>query len=322
MAENKIQIDSTLRSRLAHKLEENDQWVLHHIGQSLQRDSSYPISYLIKKGWIFFYNMFTSPIRLRKCTSVGRNPRTEHKPYVINNGEIHLGDHINICSRNVQCDLVSMPGGKLTIGNDVFVNFGTTICSANKVSIGDKVKIGPYCMIHDTDFHVQGEDFAKVEGVPVIIEENVWLGSRVIVLKGTVIGKGSIIAAGSVVSGIIPPNVIAGGIPARVIRKRDGSDLKSNDQAENFGLSLSAKEKVDEIIKDLLKVEADNIAGKVTPEVESWTAQAHMDLLDQISEDLSITYDLRNAGKLNSIEKIYRWVSKELPEELVAEAEV
>lgn len=320
MAENKIQIASTLRTRLAHKLEKNDKWVLRHIGQSLQRDSSYPITYLIKKGWVFFYNMFTSPIRLRKCTSVGKNPRTEHKPYVINNGEIHIGDHINVCSRNVQCDLVSMPGGKLTIGNDVFINFGTTICSANKVSIGDKVKIGPYCMIHDTDFHVQGEDFAKVEGVPVIIEEDVWLGSRVIVLKGTVIGKGSIVAAGSVVSGVIPPNVIAGGVPAKVIRRRDESDIKKTEQEENFGLSQDMKERVDAIVMRVLKVEADDIVGKVTPEVESWTAENHMSLLDQISEDMSIDYELKSAGKLNSIEKIYKWVHRESQEEKIQEA--
>ena len=57
----------------------------------------------------------------------------------------------------------------------------------------------------------------------MIIEENVWLGAGVIVLKGVIIGKNSIIAAGSVVISDIPANVLAAGSPARVIKKIEGN---------------------------------------------------------------------------------------------------
>ena len=59
----------------------------------------------------------------------------------------------------------------------------------------------------------------------VIIEENVWIGEKSIVLKGTKIGKNSIIGAGSVVSGEVPENVIFAGNPAREIKKLDKEDF-------------------------------------------------------------------------------------------------
>ena len=55
---------------------------------------------------------------------------------------------------------------------------------------------------------------------PVVIEDDVWCGANVTILKGVTIGRGSVIAAGSVVTRSIPPYSIAGGVPARVIKKR------------------------------------------------------------------------------------------------------
>src|SRR6185503_13016311 len=59
---------------------------------------------------------------------------------------------------------------------------------------------------------------------PITIEDDVWLAGRVSVLRGSRIGRGSVITAGSVVSGEIPAGVIAGGVPARVIRRIEGRD--------------------------------------------------------------------------------------------------
>jgi len=56
---------------------------------------------------------------------------------------------------------------------------------------------------------------------PVIIEDNVWIGSRVIILPGSIIGEGAIIQAGSVVASKIPPLAIAGGHPAQPFKYRD-----------------------------------------------------------------------------------------------------
>ncbi len=79
--------------------------------------------------------------------------------------------------------------------------------------------VGANSCIYDTDWHpvdparrATGEAGASI---PVIIEDDVWLGANVVVLKGVTIGAGSIIAANSVVTKSIPPGVVAGGTPAR-----------------------------------------------------------------------------------------------------------
>tara|TARA_B100000965_G_scaffold236969_1_gene198651 strand:- start:1150 stop:1539 length:390 start_codon:yes stop_codon:yes gene_type:complete len=59
----------------------------------------------------------------------------------------------------------------------------------------------------------------------VVIEDNVWIGEKSIILKGTKIGKNSIIGAGSVVSGEIPENVVYAGNPAREVKKLDQEDF-------------------------------------------------------------------------------------------------
>jgi acetyltransferase-like isoleucine patch superfamily enzyme len=76
----------------------------------------------------------------------------------------------------------------------------------------------------DNDYH-QVEDRTKPgTSAPIILEKNVWLGVRVVVLKGVRIGENSVIGANSVVSRDIPPNCLAGGVPARIIRTFSGQE--------------------------------------------------------------------------------------------------
>ena len=109
----------------------------------------------------------------------------------------------------------------ISIGPGTITSNNISIVSVKRIAIGDGCQIGDLVTILDADFHeINPETRNKSEGIsnPVEIGSNVWLGSRVMVLKGVSIGDNSVIAAGSVVSKSIPANVIAGGIPARVMR--------------------------------------------------------------------------------------------------------
>lgn len=114
------------------------------------------------------------------------------------------------------------PEAKITIGNDVGVS-GCTISASKSISIGDRVLIGSGTAIVDQDAHPLDPDdrrhgVGKIGRAPVVIEDDVFIGARTIVLKGVRIGKGCTIGAGSVVVKSIPPYSIAAGNPAKVIR--------------------------------------------------------------------------------------------------------
>lgn len=107
-------------------------------------------------------------------------------------------------------------GAVLTIGNNCGFS-GTRIWAAKSITIGNNVRCGANTLITDTDAHTN--DPRAGMNSPVIIEDDVWLGMNVIVLKGVHIGKGSIIGAGSIVTKNIPSNVMAAGIPCKIIKK-------------------------------------------------------------------------------------------------------
>ena len=93
---------------------------------------------------------------------------------------------------------------------------GTVIGCANYIKIGNNVRCGANTLITDTDWHT--DDLRTSENKDVIIDDNVWLGYGVKVLKGVHIGRNSVIGAGSIVTHDIPANVIAAGNPCRIIK--------------------------------------------------------------------------------------------------------
>jgi maltose O-acetyltransferase len=115
------------------------------------------------------------------------------------------------------------PGSSISIGDDTWINNGfSAIAEYSSISIGRRCLLGSNIEIINSDFHGmevrnrRRSDPSRCK--PVLIEDDVFLGSNVTVLKGVTIGRGSVIANGSIVTQNIPPFVIAGGNPIRVIR--------------------------------------------------------------------------------------------------------
>ena len=111
--------------------------------------------------------------------------------------------------------------GYLTrIGENFYANFGCVILDCNHVTIGKNVKFGPgvhvYAATHPVDPVARAS--GRESSLPVTIGDGVWVGGGSIILPGVTIGEGSTIAAGGVVAKSIPPHVLAGGVPCRVIR--------------------------------------------------------------------------------------------------------
>lgn len=154
---------------------------------------------------------------LRKCTSLGRMVSTNGKPMIKNEGIIDIDDEVRIWSNIVESKLLVGENATLSIGKNSRIN-GTHIGVRNKVQIGANCRIAPYTVILDSDFHDVNNHFAELGGEPIIIEDDVWITTRVTLLKGVTIGQGSVIATGSVVNKSVPPYCLYGGVPAKFIK--------------------------------------------------------------------------------------------------------
>ena len=77
--------------------------------------------------------------------------------------------------------------------------------------------------LYTTDVPTKEQDYMDA---PIVVEDDVWVGGGSIILSGVTIGKGAVIAAGAVVNKDVPPYAIVGGVPAKVLKYRDGADAK------------------------------------------------------------------------------------------------
>lgn len=121
------------------------------------------------------------------------------------NAKIHIGKFVFIRKNaSIRVDHY----GKLHIGDKVFINDNCNINCVHKISIGKYTKIAPNVSINDHDHNFKhSTDDHLIKG-EVIIGENVWIGSNVVILRDTFIGDNAVIAAGSVVKGNVPANTL------------------------------------------------------------------------------------------------------------------
>jgi acetyltransferase-like isoleucine patch superfamily enzyme len=117
----------------------------------------------------------------------------------------------------------------IKIGNDVYIGPGATFSASKSfIQIGSKVMFGPNVTImggdHNTSvigaYMYDVNEKLPENDLPVTIKDDVWIGADAIILKGVTIGQGSIVAAGSLVIADVSEYSVAGGVPAKILRKR------------------------------------------------------------------------------------------------------
>ena len=148
----------------------------------------------------------------------GRGLRVGRNAEIIVYGDLEIGEDVTLSDG---CALQVSPGARLVIGDRAFVGRYSVVVSVELIEIGADTLIAEHCSIRDQNHHLVAEErLREVTALtaPVRIGPKVWIGAGVRVLKGAQIGEGVIIGANAVVTGVIPDRVIAGGIPARVLR--------------------------------------------------------------------------------------------------------
>lgn len=143
---------------------------------------------------------------------------------------IRIGNNVRLISNysrtlsNTKCKIRAFFGSRITIGDNVGLNGASVTCRTTSIEIGDGTIIASNVIIVDSDFHGSWPPENRTHNMgfendrAVKIGKNVWIGMNVLILKGVSIGDNSVIAAGSVVARDIPSDVIAGGVPARVLK--------------------------------------------------------------------------------------------------------
>ncbi|HVS53822.1 MAG TPA: acyltransferase [Opitutaceae bacterium] len=154
----------------------------------------------------------------RHADQLGPNAQCSGRPDVANAGRLVIGRSFLIECAFMRSQIHVHRGGVLTIGDGVFVNFGTTISASSVVEIGDRALIANQVTILDHDFHGVDRRHEPEAPAPIRIGPDAWIGLKAIVLKGVTIGRGAVVAAGSVVTRDVPEFTLVAGSPARPVR--------------------------------------------------------------------------------------------------------
>ena len=147
-------------------------------------------------------------------------------PLVLGPVRIAFGDDVRISGQTtISGRSASAQPPRLTVGNNVDIGWQTTIAVGRRVDIGNNVRIAGRAFLagypgHPLDAAARAAGAADTQDQvgDIVLEDDVWLATGVTVLAGVRIGRGTIVAAGSVVTADLPSDVLAAGVPARVVR--------------------------------------------------------------------------------------------------------
>jgi acetyltransferase-like isoleucine patch superfamily enzyme len=134
-------------------------------------------------------------------------------------GDVEIGNGVCLMGNVVPIEIVSNKGSRISIGDHTFINYGVSITAFLQVKVGRHCLLAQNVRILDKNEHGFERREVSPPAAAVLIEDNVWIGAQSIIVPGVSIGRNSVIAAGSVVTKDVPPNCLAAGNPARVLRQ-------------------------------------------------------------------------------------------------------
>ena len=167
------------------------------------------------------------PLFKAHCARYGRRVRTgAFLHWVCGRGDIVLGDDVLIdgkCHFLFAARFSDCP--TLTVGDHSFIGHDCQFTIGRRITIGRHCLIAGQARLYDSDGH-STDPGARLAGLPppeetvkpIVVNDNVWVGTGALILKGVTIGEGSVVAACAVVTRDIPPGVLVAGNPARIVR--------------------------------------------------------------------------------------------------------
>jgi carbonic anhydrase/acetyltransferase-like protein (isoleucine patch superfamily) len=188
------------------------------------------------------------------------------------------------------------------VGRDVTIGHGAAIAATRSVVIGDRTRLGPFCVIMDTDFHgerarvgskpTRDASVPSDGGAPIEIGSDVKIGAQVTVLRGSHIGDGAVIEPGSVVNGRIAAGAVARGVPALAI-----------DAAES---SAPSADRIDvaRIIASTFALAAPPSPDAGPEQIPEWDSLGALKLVFSLEEALGRTVDEHLLATARTVEQL------------------
>lgn len=184
--------------------------------------------FLALRGSVFFLRrvFVAEPLFKAYCTRFGKSVTTGiFVPWVQGSGELLVGDHVHVSGKlgiHFAASFVELP--RLVIGDHTDLSHDVRFVVGREIRLGSHVQVAGGVTFRDSGGHPAdpelrrsgaAPDLADVK--PIVVHDNVWIGTGALVMPGTEIGEGSIVSAQSVVSGVIHPYTVVAGNPARRI---------------------------------------------------------------------------------------------------------
>ncbi|MBX6311517.1 MAG: acyltransferase [Isosphaeraceae bacterium] len=182
----------------------------------------------LREGGLWALRFFWyEPLFRSQCASVGEGFQMEQLPYLVGRGRIYIGHRVRLSGKpefGFSNRLHTAP--ELIIGDGTFIGHRCSFDIAQSVRIGRHCLLASAVRVSDFDGHPldagrrRANEPTPPEGIrPVVIEDDVWIGTGALILKGVTIGARSIVGAGAIVTRDVPPDVVVAGNPARIVKR-------------------------------------------------------------------------------------------------------
>ena len=184
--------------------------------------------YKINAG-VFFGGQWIA-LSVKLILRTGAHLSMGHKAIIREYSRIIIGENSSLVLGSGVCverggEITSVNGAIVTVGDSTYIGNYCNIRSDKNISIGKNCYIAQFVSIVDGGYKLKNRaasiSRSDYETKPVVIGDNAWLGTGVIILPGVSIGDGAVIGAGAVVTKEVPPYAIAGGNPAKIIACRE-----------------------------------------------------------------------------------------------------
>ncbi len=169
-------------------------------------------------------------------------------PLILGYGTVSIGDRVRIGGNaTFIVSYKANPNPTIEIGDNVYVGYATLFSCAERITLGNNILIAAGAQFYDNNNHPidpearrQNLPVGKEDVAPITIEDDVWIGSHAVILKGVTVGRGSVVALSSVVTKDVPPMSVVAGNPAKVVKQIVSSSAET--KVTEDGQELSPKD--------------------------------------------------------------------------------